>query len=150
MFPGFTFLIPEVFSPKTAFRSLSKPLVNCRQTVCPCYHFHRRALIPAASNAGMTEVHRHCVRASRASPADHRALSGNLPTSWQIWTHIDLYRVQTSVWAKKTMWFWQYTKVYLNLDFMQTYFETVWKIKREVCLLLQLRLYLCKYELWFT
>lgn len=99
--------------------------------------------IPAASNADMTKVHRHCMQVSRVSPSDHRALSGNSPTSFQLWINMDVWRMQTSAWAKKrpckSKWF-----------FMQTYFETIRQIKKEVCLLLHFRLHLCKYGLWFT
>lgn len=157
MFPGFTFLIPGVLSPKTAFHALSKPLVNCRLIVGPCYLFHGPALIPAPSNAAVSKVRGQCVPMSRVSTAEHRAFSGNLPISWQLWESIDLWKAQAWVWAKrpsKSTYFWQYTKVNLNLDFMQAYLLNVWDIKREVCLLLQLRLCLCKYGLlninsWF-
>lgn len=74
------FLSLKFSLPRQLF-TLSKPLVNCKQIACPCYLFHWPSLIPAASSAAMTKVHRHCMQVIRFSPTDCRALSGNSPTA---------------------------------------------------------------------
>lgn len=90
VFPGFTFITPRVFSPKTAFPFLYPNLWLTAGKLYVHVIFSTSLTTFQLYSLQMWTRFTDAVQVSRVSTVEHRAFSGNLPISWQLGESIEV------------------------------------------------------------